>query len=219
MQSFIQYKKFRHTVEAQVARNAHKSNPANGTEQKQKQQDQLPTDSFSDKDVEKGDSSLSSSDEPKQGLSEADLERNIQDGDTFPQQEEEELEQRIRAQHQHPTEEVEDPSAHDSSDEHRVPESLEHQYSNLSRFSTRRTGMQRTGSALGAVMTGVQIRKRSTKEGGEGDVFIVGYEDEEDTMNPHNWSVGKRIAITFTVSSSPPQPTELYHIDTVRSPR
>jgi len=63
--------------------------------------------------------------------------------------------------------------------------------------------MHRTGTALGAVMTGVEIRKRSTNEGGDGDVFIVGYEDEEDTMNPHNWSVRKRCGITILVRRPP----------------
>jgi hypothetical protein len=54
---------------------------------------------------------------------------------------------------------------------------------------------QRTrGSMLGRAMTGVSVRKPTTKEGGGSDeIFVVGFEGEEDPMNPHNWPFTKRL--------------------------
>ena len=52
------------------------------------------------------------------------------------------------------------------------------------------------GTALGTTLTGIDVRDRSTKEGGDGKVFVVGYEGEDDMMNPHNWSFLTRIAAT-----------------------
>ncbi|KAJ9632109.1 hypothetical protein H2203_000510 [Taxawa tesnikishii (nom. ined.)] len=50
-------------------------------------------------------------------------------------------------------------------------------------------------------MTGINIRRRNTNEGGEGNVFIVGYEGEKDPLNPHNWGYGIRMWITFQVAA------------------
>lgn len=52
------------------------------------------------------------------------------------------------------------------------------------------------GTALGTTLTGIEVRDRSTKEGGDGRVFVVGYEGDKDIMNPHNWSFGTRFAAT-----------------------
>ena len=59
------------------------------------------------------------------------------------------------------------------------------------------TVRQSVGTALGMVLTGIDVRKRKTREGGgKGDVFVVGYEGEKDNMNPHNWSRWTRIGAT-----------------------
>ena len=65
----------------------------------------------------------------------------------------------------------------------------------MSRVTTVPSGKS-TGTALGATLTGIDIRDRSTKEGGTGKVFVVGYEGENDIMNPHNWSFSTRLAAT-----------------------
>ena len=65
----------------------------------------------------------------------------------------------------------------------------------LSSVTTTRT-KQSMGTALGTALTGIEVRKRNTKEGGEGNVFVVGYEGEKDIMNPHNWSRVTRIGAT-----------------------
>lgn len=66
----------------------------------------------------------------------------------------------------------------------------------LSSVTTTRT-KQSMGTALGTALTGIEVRKRDTKEGGEGNVFVVGYEGEKDIMNPHNWSRATRIGATY----------------------
>ena len=58
--------------------------------------------------------------------------------------------------------------------------------------ATRKT----TGTAMGKTLTGIDVRDRSTKEGGDGKVFVVGYEGENDIMDPHNWSLSTRFAAT-----------------------
>ena len=65
----------------------------------------------------------------------------------------------------------------------------------MSRATTVPTGKS-MGTALGTTLTGIDVRDRSTKEGGDGKVFVVGYEGENDLMNPHNWSFVTRIAAT-----------------------
>lgn len=66
----------------------------------------------------------------------------------------------------------------------------------MSRVSTRKS----MGTALGTTLTGINIRDRSTKEGGDGKVFVVGYEGENDMMNPHNWSFTTRLAATLNIA-------------------
>ena len=69
--------------------------------------------------------------------------------------------------------------------------------SRTSTVATRKT----IGTALGTTLTGIDVRDRSTKEGGDGKVFVVGYESEKDIMNPHNWSTITRIGATVNIAS------------------
>lgn len=70
----------------------------------------------------------------------------------------------------------------------------------MSRTSTVAT-RKSMGTALGTTLTGIDVRDRSTKEGGDGKVFVVGYESEKDIMNPHNWSTVTRIGATVNIAS------------------
>lgn len=65
----------------------------------------------------------------------------------------------------------------------------------MSRASTVPT-RKSIGTALGTTMTGIDVRDRSTNEGGDGKVFVVGYEGDNDMMNPHSWSFFTRMAAT-----------------------
>ena len=62
-----------------------------------------------------------------------------------------------------------------------------------------------TGTALGTTLTGIEVRDRRTNEkggsGGDGKVFVVGYEGENDIMNPHNWSKTTRVAATLNIAA------------------
>ena len=65
--------------------------------------------------------------------------------------------------------------------------------------------MQGSGNALGPALTGIDVRGRKTNEkggsGGDGIVFVVGYEGEKDILNPHNWSKTTRIAATMNIAA------------------
>ena len=63
--------------------------------------------------------------------------------------------------------------------------------------------LQAVGTRLGNAMTGVDVRSRTTNEGGHdrGKVFIVGYAGENDPLNPQNWSKTRRMVITIIVAN------------------
>ncbi|KAI9706157.1 MAG: hypothetical protein M1820_004918 [Bogoriella megaspora] len=72
-------------------------------------------------------------------------------------------------------------------------------HAQLSRLATAQTKKSQQ-TALGVALTGIHVRQRSTREGGTGKVFVVGYESDTDPLNPHNWSKVKRFAVTFLVA-------------------
>ena len=46
---------------------------------------------------------------------------------------------------------------------------------------------------LTPLMTGIDLRKRTTREGGgDGEILVVGFRDADDELNPLNWSMGLR---------------------------
>lgn len=71
----------------------------------------------------------------------------------------------------------------------------------LSRLSS--TTRRSRGTALGLTLTGVNVRDRTSKEGGDSSrqVFVVGYQGDDDPMNPHNWSKFRRGYATMLVAS------------------
>ncbi|KKA24733.1 MFS1mrp [Rasamsonia emersonii CBS 393.64] len=64
------------------------------------------------------------------------------------------------------------------------------------------TTHETTGTTLGLALTGIEVRERTTNEGGPalGKVFVVSYEGDRDKMNPHNWGFARRAAATFVLS-------------------
>jgi hypothetical protein len=69
----------------------------------------------------------------------------------------------------------------------------QHARSNLSRITTQ----QSAGTALGTTLSGIEVRKRTTREGGDGSVFVVGYESANDPNDPVGTALG-RILIRTT---------------------
>lgn len=212
MQSLRQYKKFRTALEAQVSRDQDKSNGFSNS----KSEPMAPTpnlnpstDEDQQRDLEKGEDNGGSNSPYSQDTAVADHASTpgATDSDV------------------HATEEVEEPpkeeeDGHDSAEEYYpypVPESLEHRPTNLSRIQTQkssrsdldnmgsrktsRTDLNRMGTRLGNVMTGINVRKRNNEEGGDGSVFIVGFEGDNDPQNPHNWSLARRAFITIMVAA------------------
>ena len=62
------------------------------------------------------------------------------------------------------------------------------------------------GTNLGTALTGINVRDRTTQEGRSdptvhgNKVFVVGYEGDRDSLNPHNWSYGTRIWATVNIA-------------------
>lgn len=55
-------------------------------------------------------------------------------------------------------------------------------------------------TALGHALQGIHARDRMTHEGKGELVFVVGWDGENDPMNPRNWNLGYRAAITLCVA-------------------
>lgn len=55
-------------------------------------------------------------------------------------------------------------------------------------------------TALGLVLTGVDVRDRASHEGGDGRIFVVGWEGPKDPHNPRNWSYLRRVLVTLQIS-------------------
>lgn len=207
MQSFRQYKAFRKTLEGQIDR--HKDRPTGAGREDIPQRDPHPEEPG--RDLERGspNGSTSSADTVVPSVVEQDhaVQGEYNEKKEVPQTDSQ------NSTLPHPTEEVEEPQKEEEEDGYEihdayfVPDSLEHRPSNLSRMSTQRSkrngpsDLANMGTQLGTVMTGINIRKRNTQEGGSGAVFIVGYEHENDPHNPHNWSMTQRVFITITVAS------------------
>jgi hypothetical protein len=60
--------------------------------------------------------------------------------------------------------------------------------------------LEPVGTHLGIALTGVDVRSRTTIEDRSlGKVFIVGFDNEQDPNDPHNWSIVKRVVLTVNV--------------------
>jgi multidrug resistance protein len=167
MQSFLQYRRFRTTIRAQLARNG------------------VRTQAEPSREEDVGDKELHSPAASSEGTSEH---MTTDHGHALRNISEESEEK--EAMEQEPPEEA-DESASEKEEQEGISED------HLSRFSTQQS--ERT--ALGRTLTGIEVRRRKTHEGGEGNVFVVGYEGPNDPMNPKSWTRTKRFAITFSVAS------------------
>ncbi|PMD38384.1 MFS general substrate transporter [Hyaloscypha variabilis F] len=107
-------------------------------------------------------------------------------------------------------EKAEQPRSSDENDE-------EGERGGMERLQTINT-TQSFGTRMGHAMTGIEVRelskemtRRRTRASGRSNtnekaperekVFVVGYESEKDTLNPHNWSYKTRILSTIMIAS------------------
>lgn len=206
MQSYLQYKRFRHAVKAQLER---------------KQAQQPSSEKQEGSGLAEGSFPLSPGDMQR------DLERGVRSGDReYPCHPHEQLhaphgyrpgelagrdggggpreaDQAMVATNR-PQEEVEpryQPSESDREEDNGNGDGLagQHRESNasLSQLTTQVT----EGTRLGRRMTGINVRRRNTREGGDGNVFVVGYEGDDDPLDPHNWSFATRLKCTFILAA------------------
>jgi hypothetical protein len=199
MQSYLQYHRFRRTLEAQIETDRNRTRAI-----ERANQDLPPIDvsraADAEKDVERGESTTSSGDHT--AVDDVTLGATAEDSSRRTGPEEEEEKYDIGADHDpsDPGERRDElpPNSHDMEAHRRQGDA------DLSRMPTTksgRSGLSRTGTALGQILTGVKVRKREEHEGGEGNVFIVDFQGDKDSLNPHNWGWGIRIYITFMVAS------------------
>ena len=203
MQSYLQYHRFKAAVKAQVERNRARAQDVQHS----------PHSSATDEsklDVEKGidddDFAVQPTDSQNRahGVNPGEVDPNI--GPPLPDEEEQTMQKALRPEEEPEEgggapkmkEEQEEQEGDDEEAEEEEDDDFE---MNQQRRTLSRTTTQHSiGTALGTVLTGINIRKRSTKEGGEGNVFVVGYEDN-DPLDPHNWSFMVRIPCTFLIAS------------------
>ena len=186
MQSFIQYRRFRTAIKAQLERDGFKPKESTTEDAAQAQDgDESPSSSNI--------SGKSDIDEKPSG-SDADLERGRKANATKPtlgaNTSAEDFQEPVEEKVQEDAEEEEE----DDDDDYELA-------LNRGSRSLSRTTTQSTGTRLGNVLTGVEIRKRTTREGGDGNVFVVNYESDDDPLNPHNWSNLTRIRCTVTIAA------------------
>ncbi|KAH0281383.1 MFS general substrate transporter, partial [Aureobasidium melanogenum] len=198
MQSLLQYRRFRRTLEAQIETDRNRTRALDRANQ-----DLPPIDTSraadAEKDVERGESTASSGEHT--AVDQATLGATAEDPSrqTGPEEEEEKYDIGLDREPSDPGERRDQlpPNSHDMEARRRQGDA------DLSRISTTksgRSGLSRTGTALGQILTGVKVRKRQEDEGGDGNVFIVDFQGDKDPLNPHNWSWGIRIYITFLVA-------------------
>ncbi|KAI5236283.1 MFS general substrate transporter [Aureobasidium subglaciale] len=191
MQSYLQYKRFRRVLEGQIEKDRNRTRAVDRANQNLPPNDASRADD-PEKDVERGESDTSSGEHTVVDESTYRVMTDNQQDRHGPEEEEEEKHDASAGRDQLP------PNSHDT--EARQEENN----GDLSRISTTksgRSGLSRSGTALGRILTGVKVRKREGHEGGEGNVFIVDFQGEKDELNPHNWSWGARLYITFLVAS------------------
>lgn len=206
MQSFLQYKRFRDAAVKQLERDRVKLRNLQQEGREDREQEWVTTGSSDDSktDLEKNGSGQEdgrADDSQSRGGQPGDADPSIdpslpqeegknmqkdQRPDNFREEAEEATNNRRQAG------EEDDDNDDDDDDDYELAQ----QRTTLSRMTTQHS----TGTALGNVLTGINVRKRSTKEGGDGNVFVVGYEGPNDPNDPHNWPLSRRIPCTFLVA-------------------
>lgn len=183
MQSYLQYKRFGKRVQQQLERDKHRydrlraANDGDPSATAPVQHDAAVQDTHTD--LEKGDQRRDSPQDQSQDHS----------------QEREEIEE---DDHQYPLSTSE--SSNDEPAQKPEHENMASLGVSLSRASTRSN--KSMGTRMGHALSGVNVRDRTTHEGGDRSrqVFVVDFEGDNDPMNPHNWTFRKRLGATSTVA-------------------
>ncbi|SMQ49745.1 unnamed protein product [Zymoseptoria tritici ST99CH_3D7] len=189
MQSFLQYRRFRSAVEAQLERDRGKESALgrSGTQESHSPASSSESKQDLDEDVErKGHTERDTGLTPSRYKPNPDT-ANVNEKDTHDESASQPR-QEPREEPEHADEEEED----DEDDDFELTQARR----TLSRTTTQQSG----GTALGQVLSGIEVRKRAIREGGDGNVFVVGYEGPDDPNDPHNWPTSRRIIITAIIA-------------------
>lgn len=184
MQSILQYRDFRRRIKAQIESKEQITAKIQGSDSSSAETEHLPPEAFS-RDPEKGERPSHGSDATDQRIPPElpeDVEEKEKSSGPFDRRRSSSLES---------IETPDDaPNLSPQRSDPRLGEAL-------SKASTR--SLHTVGTALGHSLTGINVRDRTTKEGGDRQrqVFVVGFEGDDDEMNPHNWSHLKRIRSTL----------------------
>jgi len=195
MQSFLQYRRFRAAVKAQLERDGAKAQGLGQHHGHSPGSDRSDDDKV---DVEKGHGQQSLPPGVNPG------EVNPNNGPPLPHEEQDTMAANLRPETYGKEETEDSPTQQPDDDDDEADEDddtdLTHQRTTLSRIPTTHSALS-ARHALSATLTGIQIRKRRTQEGGSGDVFVVGYEGPDDPNDPHNWSYWQRIPCTLLIAA------------------
>ncbi|KAI7083150.1 MFS general substrate transporter [Hortaea werneckii] len=205
MQSYLQYKRFRDAAAKQLERDRVKLRNLQQEGGEDREPEWITTGSSDESktDLEKngsGEENARADDNLPRGVHPGDADPSIDP--SLPQEEEEIMQKDQRPDNVREEAEEAGQGRHeregdgDDDEDDDDDYELAQQRTTLSRMTTQHS----TGTALGNVLTGINVRKRSTKEGGDGNVFVVGYEGPDDPNDPHNWPLSRRIPCTFLVA-------------------
>ena len=195
MQSFLQYRRFRTAVKAQLERDRAKAQGLVIGHEHSPGSDRSDDDKV---DVEKGHGQQS----VPHGVHPGEVDPS--NGPPLSQEEQDPMAANLRPETYGKEETEDSPTQQPDDDDDEADEDddtdLTHQRTTLSRIPTTHSTLS-ARHALSATLTGIQIRQRRTQEGGSGDVFVVGYEGPDDPNDPHNWSYWQRIPCTLLIAA------------------
>lgn len=197
MQSILQYRRFRQTVQAQL------EGKKNGFTAGARSQQQNVSGTTKEGDLEMGRDAAGVS--PTTGPGPKTF-APVLPGDLSAEEQEKMAKEEGKEQAPRRRGEIEPPMHYHSDDDDDdddngndgyEDEELTQQRSALAHTATRTS----TNTAFGRVLTGIHIRRKTTHEGGGGNVFVVGYHGENDPLDPHNWSFLTRLRCTLVVAA------------------
>lgn len=184
MQSWIQYHRLGQRVQQQLDRDRHKSSAVRGYRHRGLRCASEQSTSFNrgaESDLEKGQEAKPQSQIPPH-CHLADEKENVEGLD------------------HHPTARKSSESAEEIEDEPQPQNQTLRPEPSLGLVSTR--SVRSLGTRVGLSLTGINVRDRTTKEGGDRSqqVFVVEFEGPDDLENPHNWSRAKRAWATIVIA-------------------
>lgn len=185
MQSLLQYRRFGKALEAQLGHSKDKVSQSREQRLNEIERENIPT--AEEKDLESG---LGNNKDVVAHVHDPDSQTNKQTEIVRPSS--------VHSSSSQSEHEITDDETIARDDIEQADISEDADFSDLRDVPTHNT----TGTTLGRAITGIEVRQRTTREGGPelGKVFVVSWESEKDPINPYNWGFPRRIVCTLTIS-------------------